>query len=148
MVKSLRYHRCCSWVSSFWGIPSTLWRWQFLHIWNRNVDITKFLQVFLACGKCYATVIIDNDWPSMLRYRITPKDSTDTFIEQVELRFLWKGSQKVNCLSVYANEQSDRLLARPLSDKSLPHVTFNSSVTRPAHTFCCALDMIYSGRYS
>jgi hypothetical protein len=33
----------------------------------------------------------------------------------------------------YANEQSDRLLARPLNDKSLPH-----SVTKPAHTFCYA----------
>jgi hypothetical protein len=70
------------------------------------------------------------DWPSTLRYRITSKDSTDhTFIEQVQFtdshRFFWKGSQKANCLSVYANEQSDRLLARPLGDKSLPHVIFN-----------------------
>jgi hypothetical protein len=53
--------------------------------------MTKFLRVLLACGKCYAqntrftTVIIDKpDWPSTLRYWITSKDSTDTFIEQVE----------------------------------------------------------------
>jgi hypothetical protein len=37
-------------------------------------------------------------------------------------------AEKANCLSVYANEQSDRLLARPLSDKALPHVTFNPPV--------------------
>jgi hypothetical protein len=64
------------------------------------------------------------DWPSTLRYRITSKDSTDTFIEQVQFtdfhRFFWKGSQKANCLSVYANEQSDILLARPLIDRSFP----------------------------
>jgi hypothetical protein len=68
------------------------------------------------------------NWPSMLSHRITSKDSTDTFIEQAVHRFFWKGSQKANYLSVYANEQSDRLLARPLSDKSLPHVTFNPPV--------------------
>jgi hypothetical protein len=72
------------------------------------------------------------DWPSTLNQRITSKDSTDTFIEQAQFteshRFFWKGSQKANCLSVYANEQSNRLLARPLSDKSLPHVTFNPPI--------------------
>jgi hypothetical protein len=55
-----------------------------------NIDITTFLRVLLACGKCYAqntrftTVIIDKPtaWPSTLSYRITSKDSTDTFIEQ------------------------------------------------------------------
>jgi hypothetical protein len=36
-----------------------------MHIWNRNVNITKFMRVLLACGKFYAqntrftTVIID-----------------------------------------------------------------------------------------
>jgi hypothetical protein len=63
---------------------------------------------------------------------MTSKDSIDTFIEQeqftVSHRFFWKGSQKANCLSVYANEQSDTLLARPLSDKSLSHVTFNPPI--------------------
>jgi hypothetical protein len=97
-----------------------------------------FLRVLLACGKCkarnthFTMVIIDKPTPLTLRYRITSKDSTDAFIEQVQFtdshRFFWKGSQKANCLSVYANEQSDRLLTSPLSDKSLPHVTFNPPV--------------------
>jgi hypothetical protein len=130
MVKSLRYHRCCSWVSSFWGIPSAFQRWQFLRIWNRSVDITKFLriarvwQMFCSEFPFYHSNYWPTDWLSMLHYRITSKDSTDTFIEQVQFkdshRFFWKWLQKANCLSVYANEQSDRLLARPLSDKSLP----------------------------
>jgi hypothetical protein len=73
-------------------------------------------------GTRFTTVIIDKPTGHQ-RYVI---DSTDTFIEQVQVqvqftdshRFFWKGSQKANCLL------SDRLLARPLSDKSLPHVTF------------------------
>jgi hypothetical protein len=97
-------------------------------------EIVTSLRVLLACGKCYAqntrfttdgnTCNWQTDWsgprvwPSTLRYRKTSKDSTDTFIEQVQFtdshRFFWKGSPKANCLSVYANEQSDRLLARPL----------------------------------
>jgi hypothetical protein len=83
----------------------------------------------------------------MLCHRITSKYSTDTFIEQAQFtdshRFFWKGSQKANCLSVYANEQSKRLLARTLSDKSLPtrarDLQPTRSVTRPAHIYCYAL---------
>jgi hypothetical protein len=143
---------CTHWANRWWSRWDTtdaavesvhsgefpLQRWQFLHIWNRNADITKFLRVLLACGKFHAqnTRFDKTNWPSTLHvsHRITFKDSTDTFLEQVQFtdshRFFWKGSQKVNCLSVYANEQSNpiRLLARPLSDKSLPHVTFNPHV--------------------
>jgi hypothetical protein len=65
----------------------------FCAIWNRNQDITKFLRVLLACDKCYAQIEYpfyhgnywQTDWPSALRHRITSKDATDTFIEQVEL---------------------------------------------------------------
>jgi hypothetical protein len=69
------------------------------------------------------------DWPSTLRNRETSKDSTDAFIEQAQFTdSSGKGSQNANCLSVYANEQPDRLLARPLTDKTIPQVTFNPPV--------------------
>jgi hypothetical protein len=65
--------------------------WQFLRIWNRNVDITRFLRVLLPRGKLYAQntrlttrYYWQTDWPWSLRYRITSKNSTDTFIEQVQ----------------------------------------------------------------
>jgi hypothetical protein len=38
--------------------------------------------------------------------------------------------QKANCLSIYANEQSDRHLDRPLSNKALPYVTYSQSIQR------------------
>jgi hypothetical protein len=115
----------------------------FSHL-NRNVDITKFLRVLLACGKCYAqntrfTMVIIDNLTGHQRYVI---DSTDTIIEQVQFTdshiFFWKGSQKANCWSVYANEQSDTLLdrpwmtkrfrtwltANPFSDKASPYPLF------------------------
>jgi hypothetical protein len=150
MVKSLRYHRCCSWVSSFWGIPPTLWRWQFLRIWNRNV-------VLLAFGKCYAqntrftTVIIDQPTPSTFGNRITFKNSTDTISQLVQFtdshRFFWKGSQKANIVDrLYANEQTDTLLDRPLSDKARLHVTYSQPTQlRSAHILCLATDITLFG---
>jgi hypothetical protein len=47
------------------------------------------------------------------------------------------------CWSVYANEQSDTLLDRPLSDKACPHATFSQPTQlRSAHILCLATDVI------
>jgi hypothetical protein len=65
----------------------------------------------------------------MLRYRITSKDATDTFIEQVQFTDSFGKARRKQIVYRYnADEQSDRLFARPLSDKSLPHVTINPPV--------------------
>jgi hypothetical protein len=57
--------------------------------------------------------------------RITSKDSTNTFIEQVQFT---DSSKKSEVFQVHANEQTDRRLTRPLSDKALPHVNFSPPV--------------------
>jgi hypothetical protein len=107
-----------------------------LKSWRRyhevSASIARVWQMLCSEYLCYHGNYWQTDWPSTLRHRITSKDSTDTFIEQVLFtdshRFFRKGSQKANCLSVYAHEQCDRPLARPLSDKYLPHVIFNPPV--------------------
>jgi hypothetical protein len=99
-----------------------------------SASIARMWQMLCSEYPFYHGNYWQTDWPSTLRYRITSKYSTDTctFIEQVQTgtvhRFFWKGSQKANCLSVYANEQSDRLLDRTLSDKALPHVTYSQPI--------------------
>jgi hypothetical protein len=100
-----------------------------------SASIARVWHVLCSEYPFYPVYYWQIDWPSTLRYRITSKYSTDTFIEQVQTgtihRFFWKASQKANCLSVYyANEQSDRLLYRPLSDKALPHVTYSQAIQR------------------
>jgi hypothetical protein len=50
------------------------------------------------------------------------------------------------CWSVYANEQSDTLLDRPLSDKARPHVTYSQPTQlRPAHILCLVTDITLFG---
>jgi hypothetical protein len=59
--------------------------------------------------------------------RITYKDSTsDTFIEQVHFTDSSGKARRKRIVYRYANEQSDRLLARPLSDTA--RQTFNPPV--------------------
>jgi hypothetical protein len=99
----------------------------------------------------FTTVIIDKPTGHQrLRYRITSKDSTDTFIEQVQFRFFWKGSQKANCLSVYTNEQSDKTFSPPFEwqSTSARDLQPTRSVMMPAQTHCYSLDMTGLGRYS
>jgi hypothetical protein len=99
-------------------------------------EITKFLRVFARVWKIlcseypfYQGNYWQTDWPWTLRHRITSKDSTNTFIEQEQFTdFSVKARRKRIIYRYYANEQSDRLLACPLSDKSLPHMTFNPPI--------------------
>jgi hypothetical protein len=69
-----------------------------------------------------------------VHHRKTSKDSTDTFIEQVQFTDSSRKAcrKRIVYLSVYmhSNEHSDRLLDRPLSDKTLPHVTYSQPIQR------------------
>jgi hypothetical protein len=144
MEKSPRYiyHGCCSWVSSFWGIPPTLQRWQFLRIWNHirryhevSASIARVWQILCSEYPFYHGIYWQTDRPSTLRHRITSNDWYLYWTGTV-YRLFWKGSQKANCFSVYAN---DWLLVRPLSDKasaSSRELQPTHSATRPTHALC------------
>jgi hypothetical protein len=147
-----------SWPSLTWLILPYLEHNAYLHqivysYWANNwwshwdttdaVDITKFLRALLAFGQNTRFTTAITDWPSTFGNRITFKHS----IEQIQFtdshRFFWKGSQKVNIVDRYANEQSDTLLERPLSDKTLLYVTYSQPIQlRSAHILCLATDVI------
>jgi hypothetical protein len=98
---------------------------------------------------CYHGSYWQTDWPSTLGYRTTFKDSTDTIIQQVQFTdSSGKARRKRTVDRQYANEQSDTLLDRPLSDKVLPHVTYSQPIQlRSAHILCLATDVIRISPY-
>jgi hypothetical protein len=114
-----------------------------MRIWNRNVryhvsvSIARVRQILCSEYPFYHGNYWQTDWPSTLHYRITSKDSTDTFIEQVQFQVQFtdssgKARRKRIVYWYMLNEQSDRFLARPLSDKALPlpHVTYSQPIQR------------------
>jgi hypothetical protein len=109
-----------------------------MRIWNRNVDITKFLRVLRACGKFYAqntrftTVIIDKPTGHQ-RYVIEQHPNIQLIpllnrCRQVQFTDSSGNARRKRIVYRYATEQSDRLLDRPLSDKALPHVTYSQPI--------------------
>jgi hypothetical protein len=77
-----------------------------------SASIARVWQMLCSEYLLYHGNYWQTDWPSTLRYRITPKDSTDTFIEQVQFtdsQFFWKGSQKLWIVCQYMQMgQSDK----------------------------------------
>jgi hypothetical protein len=70
---------------------------------------------------CYFQYCITGSDNSEVWYLMLPTDSTDTFIEHVQFTdSSRKARLKRNLFRYMLNEQSDRPLACPLSDKALP----------------------------
>jgi hypothetical protein len=67
----------------------------------------------------------------MLRYRIASKDSTDAFIEQVQFTVSSGKARRKRIVYRYMLMNNPiRFLARPLSDKTFPHVTYSQPIQR------------------